>query len=128
VLLAADNSVPLWVAVLLGASMIVAGVAIAVTTNRAIDGRLGPNRTAGIRTKATRASSEAWVAAHRAAKPWMQFASMIAVVTGFAVIALSSSTTALFTVLLVGAALMVVVAIVGSVFADREAKRVSAAS
>ena len=127
-LLAADNSVPLWVAVLLGASMIVAGVAIAVTTNRAIDGRLGPNRTAGIRTKATRASSEAWVAAHRAAKPWMQFASMIAVVTGFAVIALSSSTTALFTVLLVGAALMVVVAIVGSVFADREAKRVSAAS
>ena len=127
-LFAADDSVPFWVAALLGASMIVAGIVMAVTTNRAIDGRLGPNRTAGIRTKATRASSEAWVAAHRAAKPWMQFASMIAVVTGFAVIALSSSTTALFTVLLVGAALMVVVAIVGSVFADREAKRVNAAS
>lgn len=125
-LIAADDAVPFWVALLLGASMIAAGIVIAVTTNRAIDGRLGPNRTAGIRTKATRASSEAWVAAHRAAKPWMQFASMIAVVTGFAVIALNSSTTALFTVLLVGAALMVVVTIVGAVFADREAKRVNA--
>jgi uncharacterized membrane protein len=126
VLLAADDSVPFLVAVFLGAAMIAAGVVIAVTTNRAIDGRLGPNRAAGIRTKATRASSEAWVAAHRAAKPWMQFASMIAVVTGFAVIALSSSSTALFTVLLVGAALMAIVAIIGAVFADREAKRVNA--
>lgn len=54
--------------VVLAAIMIVANCGIAIVTVRAADGRLGRNELAGIRTTSTRASDDAWLAAHRAAR------------------------------------------------------------
>lgn len=125
--LAAD-SVPFVLALFLGVVMIGSGVLIAVVNNRAADGRIGVDAAAGIRTKQTMASEEAWRAAHVAAKPWNQFAAMIAVVTGFAVIALSSSAPALFGVLLVGAALCLAVVVTAAIIGHRAARAVNEAA
>ena|GEM_PF-544322 len=57
---------PVVIMVLVGAMVILAGITIILIAERAAEGRLGPNRVAGIRTRATRSSDEAWVAAHRA--------------------------------------------------------------
>ena len=122
------DSVPFVVALLLGLAMVAAGVLIAVVNNRAADGRISVNHGAGIRTKETMASEEAWRAAHRAAKPMNQFASVIAVVTGFAVMALSSSATALYTVLFVGLALFVPIVVLAAVIGHRAAREVNEAA
>ncbi len=125
-LLAADDSVSFLLALFLGVLMIGGGVLNAVINGRAADGRLAVNHTAGIRTKETMASQEAWQTAHRRAKPLNQFGSMVGIVTGFAVVALSSSALALFTVLLVGVALMTAAVIAGCVVGHRAAREVNA--
>lgn len=122
--LAAD-SVPFALALFLGVVMIGTGVLIAVVNTRAADGRIGVNTAAGIRTKQTMAGEAAWRAAHVAAKPWNQFAAIIAVVTGFAVIALSSSAAALYGVLFTGLALSVAVVVAAAVVGHRAARAVN---
>ncbi len=49
-----------------GVLMVGAGLMIISIARRASDGRLGPNAIAGIRTRTTRSSPEAWLAAHQA--------------------------------------------------------------
>lgn len=51
---------------LVGVAMVGAGVLVVRIARRAAEGQLGPNVIAGIRTKATRSSPEAWAAAHAA--------------------------------------------------------------
>ncbi len=56
------------------------GAAIVWTALATTSGRLGRNRFAGVRTRATMASERAWRAAHRAAGPWMFWSGMACVV------------------------------------------------
>jgi uncharacterized membrane protein len=123
-MIAAADSVPFWMALLIGGLMIAAAVAIMVVTSRAASGALGPNSGFGIRTASTRKSDEAWQAAHQAAKPFAQFGAVALLATGVVVFALSSEPAALFGVALVGIGLMVVAMLLGSVAAVRAAKAV----
>ena len=123
-MIAAADSVPFWVALLIGGLMIAAAIAIMVVVSRAASGALGPNRGFGIRTASTRKSDEAWQAAHRAAKPFAQFGALVLFVTGVVVFALSSEPAALFGVALVGIGLMVVAMLLGTVAAVQAAKAV----
>lgn len=123
-ILAADDTVPWILGLLLGASMIGAAVAIVVVNNRASTGRIGPNPGMGIRTAATRSSLEAWQAAHRAAMPVMQFAAIVSMATGVVVLFLRSSPILFWGVLLVGAALLAALSVIGAIVADRAAKRI----
>ena len=118
-MIAASDSVPFWVALLIGLAMIAAAVAIIVVTNRAANGALGPNAGFGIRTKATRSSPEAWQAAHRAAKPFAQFGAVVMIACGCVVFGLSTVPEALVAVALVGIGLMVVALLLGTVVAVR---------
>ena len=121
-MLAADDSVPFWVALLVGGAMILAAIAIVVVINRAANGSLGPNAGFGIRTKDTRRSDEAWQAAQLAAKPFAQFGAIALFVCGIVVFALGSAPTALVTIALVGMGLMVVSMLLGTIVGVRAAK------
>ena len=123
-ILAADETVPWILGLLLGVLMIAAAVVIIVVNNQASSGRIGPNRGIGIRTTATRSSPEAWQAAHRRAMPIMQFAAMVSLATGVVVLFLRSSPTLFWGVLLVGAALLGALSVAGAIVADRAAKGV----
>ena len=57
VILAADDTVPWILGLLLGLVMIGAAVTIIVVNNGASNGRIGPNPGMGIRTAATRSSN-----------------------------------------------------------------------
>ena len=54
--------------VLVGVLLVGSGVLVITIAERAADGRLGANGWAGIRTRATRSSDEAWRLAHQAAR------------------------------------------------------------
>lgn len=71
------------IATMVGVSAIVAvsAQAVIVIAKRAADGRLGPNRWAGIRTRTTLASPEAWRAAHQAGYPRMRMGGIAGHVT-----------------------------------------------
>lgn len=63
-----------WIAAVLimlgvGSLLVASGFLVIGIAQRAADGRLGPNRWAGTRTRTTRSSPEAWQAAHLAALP-----------------------------------------------------------
>lgn len=53
--------------VVVGVALVATGLLVAGIADRTADGRIGPNRWAGIRTRATRSSTEAWLAAHTTA-------------------------------------------------------------
>ena len=66
--------------------VIISTVLISVS-RRAVDGRLAPNKTSGIRTPATISSDRAWVAAHSAAlrrTPLLIVATVVAWIALFA--------------------------------------------
>lgn len=50
----------------IGLLLLASGWLVVEIANRTADGRIGPNGFAGIRTKATCSSPEAWMAAHQA--------------------------------------------------------------
>lgn len=127
IVLAAD-SVPFGVTLLISAAMIAGAIAIIVITNKAASGSIPPNRGIGIRTTATRSSPEAWQAAHRAARPFVQFGAIALFVSGGVVLALSTAPTALFGVAIVGTVLMAIALVAGAIVADRAAKEVIADS
>ena len=58
------------------------GLLLIAIATRAADGRLGRNVLAGIRTRATRASDEAWLAAHRAGERPTRLGGLLAIALG----------------------------------------------
>lgn len=66
----------------IGALMVGAGLLIISIARRAADGRLGPNAIAGIRTRTTRSSAEAWQAAHQAGERVTVLAGWASVLSG----------------------------------------------
>ena len=65
---ASDWIAPLAWTLPLAAMVSGSGVLVAEVARRTADGRLGPNQVAGIRTRATMRSVEAWVVAHSAGR------------------------------------------------------------
>ena len=99
-----------------------------IVAARAATGAIGPNRWAGLRTRATMASPEAWVAGNRAAKAGIQTAAVIIGVTGVAVGVLAPTTDLLPLILLVGIPLMFGALVRAYILGNRAAQNVNLAS
>lgn len=65
-----------------GALIVLSGWIVIEIANRTADGRLGPNGWAGVRTRATRSSDEAWMTAHHVARRPTVLGGQAAIVTG----------------------------------------------
>lgn len=70
-----------------GATMVVAGLAIAVVGGLGMARKLPASWMIGIRLPATTASDEAWVETHVVAGPWLVLAGFVPVATGIAFLA-----------------------------------------
>ncbi|MFT7650144.1 MAG: hypothetical protein ACI8Y4_004910 [Candidatus Poriferisodalaceae bacterium] len=125
--LAVDGS-PIGLAAPLTVLPIVGAVVLWIIAARAATGAIGPNRLAGLRTRATMASPEAWVAGNRAARAGIQTAAVILGVTGVAVGVLAWTTDLLPLILLVGLALMFGALIRGCILGNRAAQKVNSDS
>ena len=123
--LLAVNESPIGLAEPLSVLPIVGAIVLWVVADRAASGSLGPNRWAGLRTRATLASPEAWVAGNRAARPGIQTAAVILGVTGVAVGVLSRTTDLLPLILLVGLALSFGAIIRACIRGNRAARNVN---
>ncbi|UFU02053.1 SdpI family protein [Ruania suaedae] len=109
-----------------GLLLVAAGVAIVVVARRAAQGRIGRNQIAGIRTAATLASDEAWLAAHRAGEPLMRLGGWLCALTGAvtAVLAwLELDNAWLLGAVLLGGTALVLVAVIGSAARGQRAAR-----
>lgn len=120
----------------IGLLMVVTGVFVMGIAIRAADGRLGKNRLAGIRTRATLSSDEAWQAAHQAGRELTIMAGWISVATGVVPV-LVGAFLALFdltspdnymviwtALLMIGIAGLLVAAVAGALKGNRAAKAV----
>jgi hypothetical protein len=87
------GQVPLGVAFGLGPVLMLAGGLLAYVGIRCFRGELVRNTQMGIRTPATLASDDAWLAGHRAAAPWLVAAAAGAVVPGCITLFRPSSST-----------------------------------
>jgi hypothetical protein len=125
--LAVDGS-PIGVAAPLSMMPIVGAVVLWVIAARAATGALGPNRWAGLRTRATMSSPEAWVAGNRAARAGIQTGAVILGVTGVAVGVLAWTTDLLPLILFVGIALATGSIIRASILGNRAARNVDSDS
>jgi hypothetical protein len=119
---------PIGLAAPLSVLPIVGAVVLWVIAARAASGSLGPNRWAGLRTRATLASPEAWVAGNRAARPGIQTAAVILGVTGVLVGVLAWTTDLLPLILLVGVALMFGAIVRGAILGNSAALKVNSES
>lgn len=119
--------------VLIGIIMWISGGLVIELNKRAIDGRMKRSRIAGIRTKATLASEEAWVAGHQAGHQSAIVAGVLAMASGvmcvvFAVLAITKVMSGASAMLAIAAAavggsiLLVAFLTVGTVQANRAAK------
>lgn len=63
----ADAETVRWAGLVVGGVLLLAAVVMALVMAAAADGRLGPNRWAGLRTKVTMSGPRQWRAAHEAA-------------------------------------------------------------
>ena len=70
------------VAAFVGLLMVGTGFVIIGIANRAAGGNLVKNQVAGIRTKATLSSDEAWLAAHQAGRYWTVVAGWLSIAAG----------------------------------------------
>jgi hypothetical protein len=122
-LLAVEES-PTALALLLAVLLVIAAVVLWVVAARAANGSLGPNRWAGLRTRATMVSPEAWIAANRAAHVGMRTAAVILGITGVAVGALAWTTDLLPLILLVGITLTFGALVRATIAGNRAAKNV----
>ncbi|MDV6261949.1 SdpI family protein [Rhodococcoides yunnanense] len=86
-----------------------------------------PNSVIGIKTRATKSSREAWVAAHRVAYPYMMAGAthcLVSAVLITALLALDSMPDTAMSILSIALALGAgVILVTGGIKADREAKR-----
>lgn len=131
-----------WPAAILTAGVVSAllvgsGLLVVAVAERAADGRLGRNAIAGIRTRTTRASDEAWLAAHRAGKRPTALGGYVSMVTGpvsiivgllLAVVDDGDAATFLVwwtVVLMLGVATMTAAVIHGAVVGQRAARAVN---
>lgn len=89
-----------------GALMIGAGALLWVMAVRTASGRTGRNNLIGIRTKATRSSDGAWLAAHKAAERSFQVAAVECALTGLALMVLGQNSEWMILIVLIGVALM----------------------
>lgn len=55
---------------IVAAALVIGGIAQLIVTSRAASGRLGRNRFAGIRTRATMLTDDNWLEAHKAARSY----------------------------------------------------------
>lgn len=106
---------------LLGAGAVQIWVARATAS-----GRLGRNVAAGIRTRATMASDEAWLAAHRAARSPMETAGWCTVAAGLLGL-LAPSVFVLVAVAVTSTVLVLILVLTGGVRASRAAREVTRA-
>ncbi len=126
-MLAVDES-PILGAAPLSVLPIVGAVVMWIVSARAATGAIGPNRWAGLRTRATMASHEAWVAGNRAARAGIQTAAVILGVTGVVAGVLASTTDLLPMILLVGIALMFGALVRACILGNRAALNVTSES
>jgi len=108
------TTTPLWVTALFCAAMLAAAALLWWVAERTADGSLGRNVYAGIRTRSTRASDEAWLAAHRASLPWSRASAVTAALTGVLVIPARSSAGATVLVVLGGTAIVLATTLIGA--------------
>ena len=114
--------------VMVGSGWLIIWIAV-----RTADGRLASNGWAGIRTRTTRSSDEAWITAHRAAEGPTKLAGWASIVSGVAAVALGiffgdgdaeRATLIWTTVIMVGGTLLTVLVIYGAWKGQRAAKQV----
>ena len=113
-----QEQVPFAVALGIGALLAGTGLAVALLTRRAADGRLRRNALAGIRTRATLSSDEAWRTGHAAARGLSDAAGVVFVLSGLAVVAVRDAA-GFAVVALVGAVLGTVLLLVAAWRAGR---------
>ncbi|WP_116951432.1 SdpI family protein [Jiangella endophytica] len=105
----------LGVRILLAAVIAAAGVAIIWMARAGASGRLRRNYWAGIRTPATLAGDDAWLAAHRAARPATEAGGWAAIVGGLVVFVTPADPEGLLAVpVLVGAGVLLVLVLIGA--------------
>lgn len=107
----------------LAAVMIAAGGVIVWTARAGASGRLKRNYWAGIRTRTTLASDDAWFAAHRAARPPVEAGGWAAAAAGVVVLFLPADPEALIPLTVIaGAVVMLALIMVGAWRGVRAAK------
>ncbi|SEE91508.1 SdpI family protein [Jiangella alba] len=103
------------VRLLLAAIVAASGAAIVWMARATASGRLRRNYWAGIRTQATLASDDAWLAAHRAARPATEAGGWAAVVAALAVFVVPADPEGLLAVpVLAGVGVLLVLVLVGA--------------
>lgn len=106
-----------------GALLVVAAVVLALVMRAAADGRIGPNRWAGLRTRVTMAGPRQWRAAHEAA-----LGPSVVAATGLGLAGLGAMVTrdpfVLVGVVLAGAVWTIVWAMVGLARGEQAAREV----
>lgn len=103
-----------------------AGILVRKLARRAADGDLGRNGYAGIRTKSTLASDEAWLAGHKAALAWSLRSGLMFSISGAVCMVLAvASALASMAVILVGAGLGLLALILATRDANHAAQSIS---
>ncbi len=77
--------------IILGLMLVVGNFTALAAIRLAISGRILPGTLGGIRTNATRASNEAWHAAHEAAWPWALVCNGLGMIAGIATMVLGNT-------------------------------------
>ncbi len=112
-----------------GVLVVAAGLLLVVVARRAAQGRIRRNPIAGIRTAATMASDEAWLAAHRAGESLTALGGWIFVATGAVTMAgarLGAAEAAWPAAVLIGGMLLALGAVVtGGIRGHRAARAIS---
>lgn len=80
-------------AIILGLMLVIGNFTSLAAIRLAIAGRIDPSTLGGIRTNATRASDEAWRAAHEAAWPWALVLNGLGLIAGIATMFLGTTVT-----------------------------------
>lgn len=116
------EEVPLAASLTMAIAMFAAAVITWQIAQRTEAGTLGRNGMAGIRTKATLASDEAWIAGHKAAAPATRVASVISALTSVGFLATSGRGELTILVLIVGIALLLGAMAKAVIFANQAAR------
>lgn len=122
--------------VVVGALMLAAGLLVDLVARRAASGTLTRNTSAGIRSNATMASEEAWLAAHQAGERLTRFGAWAGIIGGAAAMvfgilagpdiwAPDRSMVIIAAVILVSTVLMTALVLVGARQGQRAAKSLS---